>query len=113
MTEKTQTPVSLPAPTVSALRKLAAFGTFCLAEMRTSGGGDLDGGMLQDEALEIGVLETRTISEPCGDTCDCAEFHGEEGMKGGVDCHFIPDEINAAMWEATSKYRPDSAMESK
>jgi hypothetical protein len=37
--------------------------------------GDLDGGDLQEIAVECGVLREITVTEPCGEDCGCAEFH--------------------------------------
>ena len=56
---------------------LAKFGAWCLGEMDRDGGGDIDGGAAQDKALELGVLERVTVTEPCGEDCYCAEFYGE------------------------------------
>jgi hypothetical protein len=37
--------------------------------------GDIDGGELQDRAVELGILVEVTVTEPCDpDFCQCAEF---------------------------------------
>lgn len=56
---------------------LERFGRWCILEMRTDGGGDIDGGAAQDKALELGLLGFVTVTEPCGDDCRCAEYYDE------------------------------------
>jgi len=36
--------------------------------------GDVDGGDIQDWALELGVLVQVPVTEPCGENCRCAEY---------------------------------------
>ena len=60
------------------LRKLADFGLWCLRESRDRyGGGDVDGGAIQDKAEAMGLLVSVTVTEPCGDNCNCVEYFGE------------------------------------
>jgi len=56
---------------------LEKFGQWCLLEMRSDGGGDLDGGAAQDKAQELGLLGFVTVTEPCGEECRCAEYYAE------------------------------------
>jgi hypothetical protein len=35
--------------------------------------GDVDGGVLQQAALDCGLIEERRVTERCGETCTCAE----------------------------------------
>lgn len=36
--------------------------------------GDIDGGWLQDVAIECGLLHEVDVSEPCGEVCNCLEY---------------------------------------
>ena len=76
--------------------KLARFGAAVLKACRIPEIGDLDGGDLQDMALKAGVLETRTVTEPCGEGCTCADYDGFP-----LDCHFMPDPVAALVDEMT------------
>lgn len=53
---------------------LLRFAKELLQEAYESGGGDIDGGWLQDTAFNYGLLEKVTVTEPCGDNCHCAEW---------------------------------------
>lgn len=66
------------------LRKTARFGLKVLA-MHRKYIGDIDGWDLQDEAIKCGLLEERTVTEPCGDYCDCSDFP--------TQCYFETDEV--------------------
>lgn len=55
------------------LQALAKFGAKVLEESRDSLA-DLDGGWLQDQAQELGLLEAVNVNEPCGENCNCAEY---------------------------------------
>lgn len=46
-----------------------------------------DGFELQDLAAAHGLLVGSTVTEPCGDACQCAEYHGAETMADGVICY--------------------------
>jgi hypothetical protein len=48
---------------------------------------DLDGGDLQDIAVKHGLLKTLEVTEPCGEHCFCAEYHGDFDAPGGVTCY--------------------------
>jgi hypothetical protein len=54
--------------------------------------GDIDGGTAQDKALEFGVLEPRTVTEPCGQSCECA---GVSAFP--LECYFMPAAIRSAI----------------
>ena len=58
---------------IDALCNLALFGRVCLDEHRSELG-DLDGGWLQEQAEECGLLVRATVTEPCGEGCRCAEY---------------------------------------
>lgn len=49
--------------------------------------GDVDGGALQEIAVAHGLLVPETRTEPCGDACECAEYHSPEDMAEGVTCY--------------------------
>ncbi|MCS6287732.1 MAG: hypothetical protein H8K10_02000 [Nitrospira sp.] len=55
-------------------KALADFGRWCLLQSREQGGCDLDGGGVQDQAEQLGLLERVTVTEPCGEACVCAEY---------------------------------------
>lgn len=81
-----------------ARRKLAAFGAAMLRAHRNDGyPGDVDGGTLQDLALQFGVTETWQATEACSpENCVCAELGDFP-----TECHRIPDDVRDAM-SATS-----------
>lgn len=58
-------------------KKLITFARWVIAEHR-SVVGDLDGGSIQDELEELGLLERIEVQEPCGEGCRCAEYYGGE-----------------------------------
>ena len=50
--------------------------------------GDLDGGELQEAAIEAGLLEPVTVTGPCRDEgCMCAEAVSAEEFAEGVVCY--------------------------
>lgn len=59
--------------TKDAMLALMRFGAACLAEHREYISG-LDGDWLQERAIEVGLLEVREMSEPCGPDCECEAF---------------------------------------
>ena len=46
-----------------------------------------DGFELQELAIEHGMLVGSTVTAPCGDECQCAEYHGASDMAEGVICY--------------------------
>jgi hypothetical protein len=64
---------------LKAANVLARFGLAVLEEARIDLG-DVDGGWLQDKALELGALHKVPVTEPCNDpmnelsVCRCAEW---------------------------------------
>lgn len=53
---------------------LRAFAQDILRESRTSlGPGDIGGDFIQESAFKHGLLEKRTVTEPCCDNCPCAD----------------------------------------
>ncbi len=62
------------ADEVERLRAAARLGAWALKESRESWS-DLDGGALQDKAVELGVMVEVTVTEPCDpEFCQCAEY---------------------------------------
>ena len=57
---------------------LEQFGRWCLTEMRQDGGGDIDGGVAQDKAIELGLLSHVRVAEPCGENCWCTEYYSSD-----------------------------------
>jgi hypothetical protein len=56
------------------VNKWEEFGRWCLEELRSDIGSNLDGGAAQDKAEELGLLERITVHEPCCDECNCAMY---------------------------------------
>jgi hypothetical protein len=79
----------------AATAKLAAFGALVLKAHRDPEPGDLDGSDLQAMGIKAGVLEQRTVTEPCGHDCVCAMFGGLPGR-----CFFVPADVAAVMEQA-------------
>lgn len=64
----------------AAVEQLAVFGAKVLMQHHGDGErGDVDGGWLQETAVESGVMTTETKTVPCGEHCPCGDFvsHGE------------------------------------
>lgn len=57
----------------SATEALAKLGAWVLQQSRDDFG-DVDGGSIQDKAIELGLLEAIKVSQPCGELCRCAEY---------------------------------------
>jgi hypothetical protein len=65
---------------VEGVEQLATFGARVLMQHHGDGErGDVDGGWLQETAVELGVMTTETKTVPCGERCPCGDFvdHGE------------------------------------
>ena len=78
--------------------KLARFGAAVLKACRDPQAGSLDGGDLEQMALEAGVLVTRTVTEACGEGCVCADYGAFP-----LDCHFAPDPVATLVDEMTKE----------
>lgn len=77
------------ASALEAEQKLAAFGAAVLSEHRgIHGPGDVDAATLESLAEKHGVLERRQVTEPCGESCVCAQVDNIPGQ-----CLFVPDSI--------------------
>lgn len=64
----------------AGVERLATFGAKVLMQHHGDGDrGDVDGGWLQETAVESGVMTTETKMVPCGARCPCGDFvfHGE------------------------------------
>ena len=57
---------------------LAQLGRWCLAESRHPVPGDIDGGSLQEKAIELGLLAYVTVTEPCGEDCACMDYYASD-----------------------------------
>lgn len=57
----------------TSLDRLAIFGRMVLEQSRESFG-DVDGGWIQDKAIECGLLQEVPVTASCGDDCRCAEW---------------------------------------
>lgn len=79
---------------LTAGERLAAFGAAVLEESRDDLC-DLDGGWLQEKAVELGVLVEVPVTEACDEsTCRCAEY----GFP--TTCYRYAPEVCAAMEKA-------------
>lgn len=56
------------------LLRLAHLALWCMNESHGDYIGDVDGGELQDKATELGILVTKEATEPCCESCRCAEY---------------------------------------
>lgn len=74
------------------IAKLARFGLAVHKEARMDGGCDIDGGRLQELAVNAGVLQERRVTEPCGDGCVCAYAGGLPG-----ECFFNAADVQPLM----------------
>lgn len=64
---------AMTAPTPAQPPDYAEFGRRVLDACRDELG-DLEGGWLQDQAIECGLLHEVPVTEPCGEVCNCAEY---------------------------------------
>lgn len=53
---------------------------------------DLDGGAAEDEMMRLGVLEVRTVTEPCGECCKCVGV-----VEFPATCYFVAADVEAEM----------------
>ena len=50
--------------------------------------GDVDGGMLQDLAVQHGLLEPQTKTMPCSkESCRCREYYASDQWVDGIICY--------------------------
>jgi hypothetical protein len=42
---------------------------------------------LQDIAVSAGLLVERTVTEPCGESCACAEYYDQADWEEGQTCY--------------------------
>ncbi|SDI64587.1 hypothetical protein SAMN04487926_12121 [Paraburkholderia steynii] len=83
---------------------MAKFAGLVLKDHRNDGyPGDVDGGSIQQWALDSGLIEVRTVYERCGENCSCAEFVGADAWLDGVECFFTTDAGKAAIAAAERK----------
>ena len=57
-------------------KKLIEFARWVIELHRVDLAG-FDGADIQDKLVELGLLQSVTVTEPCGEYCDCAEYYGE------------------------------------
>jgi len=60
------------------MKPWALLGKKCFNESRGSEQRDVDGEVLQDAAIALGLFEYGTVGEPCGDKCQCADGYGRD-----------------------------------
>lgn len=54
--------------------RIDKLGKFIVKMLSNLPDGDVDGGDLQDTAVECGLLVPTNVTEPCGEICYCAEY---------------------------------------
>jgi hypothetical protein len=64
---------------------LRSFSQWCLEDWPDVGG--WDGFDVQETAVRCGLLAPHTVTEPCGEMCNCVEYHGSDGFADGVICY--------------------------
>ncbi len=90
-------------PEATVLNRLAALGAWALMAHRNDGEpGDVDGASIQDQALELGLLQSRAVAQACGDACACAGF-----VDFPTQCLFIPDDVQIAARSLNDPSRKD------
>ena len=57
---------------------LAQLGRWCLTESLGNDCSDIDGGSLQEKAIELGLLAYVTVTEPCGEDCACMDYYASD-----------------------------------
>ena len=62
--------------------------------------GSLDGFDIQEMGEKYGLLIPHEVYKPCGEHCQCEEFHSADEMMNGVTCY-------RKAWVATSQERDD------
>lgn len=67
----------------------------------------IDGFEIQDIAEKHKLLIPRTVTEPCGETCVCAECYTDEEMQRGTTCYHMAD------WLKRDAQHRDEAVTSK
>lgn len=66
---------------------LAALRAFAQAVMECWPEGGVDGGYLEELAVEHGLLAATIVQGPCDDQCWCAEYYSTEDFKAGARCY--------------------------
>jgi len=61
-----------------AMKPWALLGKKCFNESRGSEQRDVDGEVLQDAAIALGLFEYVMVGEPCGDRCYCEDYFGRD-----------------------------------
>lgn len=74
------------ADEANSMRPFAQLGAWAICEGHLEEIGDIDGGLLQEAAVECGVLVKKEVTESCGEGCRCAEY-GDFPL----DCFVIAD----------------------
>lgn len=81
-------------------RSAVHFAGLVLKEHRGDGYcANIDGVVLQEHALKAGMLEERTVTEPCGLGCECQTCGSEFPTK----CYFVTEAGRAAIEVAREK----------
>ncbi len=73
---------------------LVALRAFAIAVMECWPDGGIDGGELQDLAIEHGLLLGVTRYEPCShDRCACADVYSLSDFDAGIQCYRRTDRL--------------------
>ena len=51
----------------------------------------VDGFEIQDLAVKHKLLIPRTVYSPCGDDCNCSEYHDRDEWPEGVTCYHVAE----------------------
>jgi len=76
-------PLVSVSPSEEAVESLAKFALWAVDQIRQ--GFNVDSFDVQDKAVEFGVLVGVQVTERCGESCNCEEYHGD--FEGGVTCY--------------------------
>ncbi len=49
--------------------------------------GGVDGGELQEAAIECGLLVAHHVHAPCAEDCRCTEYYSADDWADGVTCY--------------------------
>lgn len=76
-------------------KEIAGLRQFAQKVMEAWPMGGIDGGELQEIAVECGLLRPEERREPCGEQCVCAEYATQAEFERGVTCYRYTDRLKA------------------
>ena len=87
MTECVDWPASLEMSLADVAAERDLLRRFAQRVMEAWPLGDLDGGELQEAAVACGLLAMKTATEPCGESCACADYYSSDEWGDGIECY--------------------------